>query len=139
MTKSRSQFTACHFRYNVDHNIERIRSTFQHILCCIGRYGSAGSSWIQHEFGTIVLCFICVYFGVISTTWLSPILLAHMYFPEMSGLMISPLAAIPITILVCTLRAYPRWHAASSTPLGVRMMRACSDGVTWPFWCWRNR
>jgi hypothetical protein len=138
MTQSRRYPTGLSWTY-IRSNIERILVTFQDLLQRLWQHGWQRVAWIREEFGAIILCFLCVYGGVISTTWLSPLLLAHTYFPELANFTVSPLGAIAITILVCAGRAYPRWQAAHKRSLGLRMLHACCDGVTWPLWWRRTR
>lgn len=90
--------------------------------------------WCGREFGAPVLCFICVYIGVLSTMLLPGVLV-----PATDGIVLSPVAALPLAILVVDIRAYKRWHGSKQTRMGIRMLRACSDGITW--WCvwWRSR
>jgi hypothetical protein len=86
----------------------------------------ATASWAAHELGEPALCFACVYAGVLSITLLPGGLLALLYGP---GLLISPLAALPLALRVFDRRAYARWRAGRRGALLARMLRACSDGV----------
>lgn len=88
--------------------------------------------WVLQELIDPCVCASCVYLGIISTALLPALLLLGM-----TGLIISPLAALPLTFYVFDIRAYPRWQAANKSPLGARILRALSDGVTWPRW-WRR-
>jgi hypothetical protein len=76
----------------------------------------------------------CHYVGVLFWTLLPPTLLSLIYPPMINGLLISPLAAVPIAIVVFDHRGYARWVSASHRSLSVRILRAVSDGVTWLYW-----
>jgi len=88
-------------------------------------------SWLVKELADPGLCFLCVYLGVVSTTLLPTTAIYFLQLPTISGLFLSPLASIPIAIRVFDRRAYRRWHNSSKAVLGVRMLRACSDGIQW--------
>lgn len=101
-----------------------------------------GSRWVLRELGSPLLCFICVYLGIISST----ILLSHVPSTvdlkflalNMAGInpsVLSPLAALAPTAYVFDVRAYARWRKGYSAPLFVRVIRAYSDGVLWIRWC----
>lgn len=105
--------------------------------------------WGLRELGEPWLCAGCVYLGVISTALLPATLLTALLsatvpvnllpthiLPGTISLAISPLAALPIAARVFDIRAYDRWRIARRDPLGVRMLRAYSDGVDWLRW-WR--
>ena len=93
------------------------------------------SVWILWNFGEPLLCFICVYLGVISTMMLPTPGLSLLGVPSSISAMFSPIAAFPFAARTFDKRAYDHWRKARKIPLGVRMVRAYSDGVTWAFWC----
>lgn len=80
------------------------------------------------------LCLACVYAGIVSTMLLPVSIVATLQPASFLLLTPSPLAAIPLAILVFDNRAYRRWRANSKSPLGVKLIRACSDGITWFRW-----
>jgi hypothetical protein len=65
---------------------------------------------------------------------LCSMLLPAALLPMPAQVVLTPFAALPIAVFVVDRRAYRRWHGAIRAPLGVRLLRACSDGVLW--WCW---
>jgi hypothetical protein len=85
--------------------------------------------WMCREFWEPTLCFCCVYLGVLST-----MLLPSTLAPTLAGIALSPLAAIPVAVIVVDARAHKRWRASERARLGMRLLRACSDGILW--WCW---
>jgi hypothetical protein len=99
-------------------------------------YSRRAGAWAVRELGSLSLCVVCVYLGIMSTLWLPPTLLLLVGGSVTPG-HITWLMAIPITIVVCDRRAYGRWRSSHRAPLGVRMLRALSDGVTWWRW-WKS-
>jgi len=53
------------------------------------------------------------------------------------GAVLTPIAGLAIAIRIFDVRSYTRWQWGRAAPLGVRMVRACSDGMSWPLWWWR--
>lgn len=96
-------------------------------------------AWARRELGDALLCAVSVYLGVLSSTLLPAGALALLPWPELpvAGLVLSPLAAIPLAARVFDTRGWPRWQAGRRAPLGVRVLRALSDGVLWLRW-WRD-
>lgn len=94
------------------------------------------SLWIKRNFGTSLPCCICVYFGVLSTNSLPITVLAlFINIPHSIPTTISPLAAVAIAALVVDKRAYQRWKGARRAEMGIRMLRAYTDGLLWMRWC----
>jgi hypothetical protein len=83
-------------------------------------------------------CLACTLSGVLLTTTLPAVLIGQYVPIALVGAALSPLAALTVAIRVFDVRAYSRWQAGQAKPLGVRMLRACSDGITWPLWWWRR-
>jgi hypothetical protein len=97
------------------------------------------SIWAIREFGDSMVCACCVYLGVLSTGLLPTVLLAHVAPVVLVGLVLSPLTAFAITARVFDNRAYRRWQSNARTRLGVRLLRAYSDGLTWGAWLRQRR
>lgn len=77
-----------------------------------------------------LLCWVCVYLGVLTTMLLPTTALLSQFWP-MSGiaLAVTPYVGIWITCRVVDRRALARWMAAEHEPLTVRMLRALGDGA----------
>lgn len=92
-------------------------------------------SWTQVEPWLVV---VCHYIGVLFWTLLPSTLLSIAYPSAIGGVVVSPLAAVPIAIVIFDHRGYARWTRAYQQPYSVRILRAISDGITWPYW-WHKR
>jgi hypothetical protein len=83
------------------------------------------------------LVLACHYVGVLLWTLL-PSAAAALLFPAMVGAVIlSPIAAVPLAVIVFDRRGYRRWVAGRHRVLSVRVLLAISDGVMWISWCGR--
>jgi len=90
--------------------------------------------WAIHELGESVGCTACVCLGVLSTSLLPLALVLQMAPTVLAGIVLSPVAAFVIAARVFDTRAHGRWQRGARARLGVRMLRAYSDGVTWVLW-----
>lgn len=90
--------------------------------------------WLRRELGDTLLCGAAIYLGVLSSTLAPAAALSLLPWEtlRLAGLVISPLAALPLAALVFDTRAWMRWRSASRAPLGTRLLRAYSDGILWP-------
>jgi hypothetical protein len=96
-------------------------------------------AWSVREFGEPLICLFCVYLGVLSTSFLPATLLLRLSPAALVGLIFSPLAAFAITARVFDIRAYRRWRSGGRSRLGVRVLRAYSDGLIWAMWLRRRQ
>jgi hypothetical protein len=90
---------------------------------------------IWQEIGDPLLCFMCVYLGVMSTTLLassSVLSMTDVSYAVIPAL--TPLGSVPIAARVFDVRAHARWRSSQRTRLGARLLYAYSDGVMW--WRW---
>jgi hypothetical protein len=95
------------------------------------------SAWSIHEFGEPFVCTFCVYLGVLTTSFLPSAMLLHTSPAAFLGVTISPLVAFAIAARVFDTRAFRRWRS-SRAQLGVRVLRAYSDGLIWVRWLRRH-
>ncbi len=89
------------------------------------------------EFGEPFVCTFCVYLGVMTTSFLPSALLLPLWSAALVGVTLSPLVAFAVAARVFDTRAYRRWRS-SRARLGVRMLRAYSDGLIWALWLRRR-
>jgi hypothetical protein len=113
------------------------------------------SAWLQHHFLTPLLCFICIYTGIMLTFPLPTALWHSLAQPMLNYLNVTPIinfplanipdssslaraavSALPLAIAVFR-RHFNEWRA-SGDPLGARMLYACYAGVVWPRAWWRS-
>ena len=94
-------------------------------------------AWAVLEFGEPFVCTFCVYMGVMTTSFLPATLLLPLWSAALVGVTLSPLVAFAIAARVFDTRAYRRWRS-SRARLGVRVLRAYSDGLIWALWLRRR-
>lgn len=93
-------------------------------------------SWLRRNFGNSMPCTVCVSLGVWSTNFLPIVGISLILeIPSSLPITISPFAALAIAALVVDKRAYNRWNRARRAEMGLRMLRAYTDGLLWMRWC----
>lgn len=90
--------------------------------------------WALREFGEAVICTLCVYLGVLSTSVLPLALMLQIVPLATVSLVLSPFAAFVVAARVFDTHAYRRWQRGGRGRLGARLLRAYSDGITWAWW-----
>lgn len=93
--------------------------------------------WVILEFGESFVCTFCVYLGVLTTSFLPSAILLYLSPAALVGVTLSPLVAFAIAARVFDTRAYRRWRS-SHARIGVRVLRAYSDGLIWALWLRRR-
>ena len=89
--------------------------------------------WLLREIFEPWFVVTLVYIGVMSSILLPQAILIGIFGAGVGtiGVVITPAAALPLSIVVYDRHAYLRWTASQRAPLATRMLRAVSDGVQW--------
>jgi hypothetical protein len=125
--------------------------------CCAAmRWLSQVCRWLYLHIGSPVLCFVCIYLGVMLTlslpvsmwTWLIMPVITNLpadiptsfplaTLPTQETLVRAMLSGLPIAVVVFR-RTYAEWKSSAEL-LVAKMLYACHAGVTWAVAWFRRR